>query len=146
MKRLAISCVIATAVVGCYAPHTGRREQTTVSDDAAAVLATVLVSPTAATPPTQPEFEKHYNAAIDFYKKGSYPEAIAEFEAAYAVDPQPLLIFNIAQAYRKAGRLEQALAKYKEYLDKDPSAQKDQVAELIKQVEHDLKKQHKGHH
>jgi len=132
---------IAVALAGCFTPSPGRRDQTTVSNDAKAILSK-LVTPRDSGP-NKAAFERHYAAAMDAYKHTDFALAIAEFEAAYAIDDQPLLIFNIAQAFRKAGRLDEALRKYREYLDRDPSAERDHVSELIKETERDLAQQPK---
>ena len=49
-----------------------------------------------------------------------------------------LIVFNIGQAYRKGGLLDEALVKYREYLDKDPAAERDRVNDIIKDVEHSI--------
>lgn len=134
--RLMIAVVVAA---GCYTPMAGRREQTTVSDDAKGLLAGKVGSHDPnIRDKDKAEFGRHYSAAMDAYKHADYAHAIAEFEAAYAIDEQPLLIFNIAQSFRRAGRLADALGKYKEYLQHDPSAERDRVSELIDQTERDL--------
>ena len=43
--------------------------------------------------------------------------ARAEFEAAYAIDPQPILLFNIASTYRREGDMVNARLYYQRYLD-----------------------------
>jgi tetratricopeptide (TPR) repeat protein len=132
--RILIAAVMATA---CYAPSVGQREQTTVADDARPLLAKLVKSP-ASDAERKREFDRHYGAAMAAYKSADYAQAIAEFEAAYAIDAQPLLIFNIAQAFRKAGQLDQALVKYREYLERDPSAEREHVTELIDAAEREL--------
>jgi tetratricopeptide (TPR) repeat protein len=49
-------------------------------------------------------------------------------------------MFNIGQAYRKSGHLEEALAKYREYLEKDPDAERGKIDDLIRDVEKKLGK------
>ena len=137
MMRFAAFVVVLFA--GCYSERSQRAEHTALEPNAGAIMvaATASISPGAAK---QASFDEHYNAALDFYEKAHYPEAIAEFETAYTFDPQPLLLFNIAQAYRKSEHLEEALAKYREYLAKDPAADRAKVNELIKGVETKLGK------
>jgi tetratricopeptide (TPR) repeat protein len=50
------------------------------------------------------------------YNIGRYEEAARLYEEAYLAVPDPDLLFNIGQAYRMAGRPEQALTSYKSYL------------------------------
>jgi tetratricopeptide (TPR) repeat protein len=128
--HLALACALAA---GCYGPSALRREQTSIPNDAGARLA-AATAPLPKAPSRQEQFAQHYDAALGFYQQARYPEAIAEFEVAYGIDPQPLLLFNIGQAYRKAGRPQEALAKYREYLDKDPSAERNKVDDLIREV------------
>lgn len=130
------------ALAGCYAPSTLRAEHTALAPSAGATM----IAATSAIPQEaskQQLFERHYQAALGFYEQAKYPEAIAEFEAAYEVDPQPLLMFNVAQAYRKSGHLEEALAKYREYLAKDPEAERGKIDELIRELERKLGKPRK---
>lgn len=126
-------------VTGCYSAPIVRRERTTVSDDAKQVLAAAL--PRTDTPQIDRDaFDRHYNAAMESYRRAEYARAIAEFEAAFAIDAQPMLIFNIAQSYRKAGRLDEALRNYRDYLQRDPSAEHGHVTELIEQTQRDLER------
>jgi len=55
------------------------------------------------------------------YDLGRFDEAIVHFEQAYALDPAPILLFNIAQAYRRLGKPEQALGYYRRYRDLAPA-------------------------
>ena len=126
--------ILSLAVAGCYSPSMIRREHTQLSPDASQIMAVALAPESS----KRQQFEQHYQAALAFYNEQKYPEAIAEFEAAYEIDPQPLIVFNIGQAYRKGGRLDEALAKYREYLDKDPAAERDRVNEIIKDVERSI--------
>ncbi|MEO8703097.1 MAG: tetratricopeptide repeat protein [Kofleriaceae bacterium] len=123
--------VIAALLAGCYEPVAIRRESTMLSQQAGETIAAAV----APEPSKKQKFDQHYQSALAFYAGKKYPEAIAEFETAYEVDPQPLLIFNIAQAYRHGGQLDRALAKYRDYLAKDPAAERDRVNEIIREVE-----------
>jgi tetratricopeptide (TPR) repeat protein len=129
-------CIVALVMTACFEPSVGRRERTTVTDDAKVVLARVLTHDY-----DHEAFDHHYNAAMDAYHRADYAKAIAEWESAYEVDSQPLLVFNIAQAYRKAGHLDEALQRYRKYLELDPSAEHARVTELIERTEHELAKQ-----
>src|SRR5687768_7957947 len=102
--RLAL---LAALLAGCFAPREVRRESSQVAADAGPQLRAAL-APAPAGPSVATRFQQHYQAALAFYDGKQFPEAIAEFEAAYAVDNQPLLLFNIGQAYRKAGKLDLA--------------------------------------
>jgi hypothetical protein len=66
---------------------------------------------------------KHRDAGVAAYKAGNYPLAIREFEAAYAQEQDPDLLFSLAQAERLGGKCPSALRHYRMYLDSKPSAQ-----------------------
>jgi tetratricopeptide (TPR) repeat protein len=51
---------------------------------------------------------------------GDYDAAIAFYSKAHQLTLHPVLLFNIAQAHRLAGRIDQALGLYQKYLDEDP--------------------------
>jgi tetratricopeptide (TPR) repeat protein len=62
------------------------------------------------------------------YDSGRYDEAIAAFTRAYALAPDPLLVFNIAQAHRRAGNCAAAVAAYEDYLRLDPGSTRTEEA------------------
>lgn len=53
---------------------------------------------------------------ISLYKAGRYEEAIAKFEAAYALVPDANLLFNIARSHQMLGHTADALAYYDRFL------------------------------
>lgn len=58
----------------------------------------------------------HLKQGKAFFDTHLYAEAIREFEASYAIVPNPAIQFSIAEAYQLAGDSKQALASYKKYL------------------------------
>ena len=56
-----------------------------------------------------------------FYDIGDYPEAIASWKHAYVLSNAPMLLFNIAQAYRLSGDCKKALEMYANYERVDPN-------------------------
>jgi tetratricopeptide (TPR) repeat protein len=66
------------------------------------------------------DFKTRYTLALALYEAQRYEESIPEFQAAYKIDARPALLFNIAQAYRKAGRPKEAIEYYDRYLEADP--------------------------
>lgn len=67
-------------------------------------------------------FKEHYEQARALFKVGEYQKAIGEFEAAYMARQEPLLLFNLAQAHRKAGHLPKALDLYERFLREAPGS------------------------
>ncbi|MBX3186348.1 MAG: hypothetical protein KF819_05000 [Labilithrix sp.] len=85
-------------------------------------------------------------AAQDLYKKGAekfrtgdFEGALALLEQAYALDPHPVLVYNIARAHEGLGALDAAVRAYEEYVALAPTASdrgavESRVAALKKQI------------
>lgn len=58
----------------------------------------------------------------ELYKQGNFAEAAEKFRAAYALDPNPTLLYNLARSYENLGELDQAADTYREYLQRQPDA------------------------
>jgi tetratricopeptide (TPR) repeat protein len=71
------------------------------------------------------DFKTHYDLGLALYQAQKFDEAIPEFKAAYDIDPKPQLLFNIAQAYRKAGHPREAIQYYDRYLSVNPGIDTD---------------------
>jgi tetratricopeptide (TPR) repeat protein len=65
--------------------------------------------------------ELHAKLASALYKAGNYLEAATELNVAYTLQPQPVYLFNIAQAYRKALRAQAAKVMYERFLEMAPN-------------------------
>ena len=83
---------------------------------AAGVLFILLGSATAHAQ----DFKTHYDLALALYQAQKFEESIPEFKAAYTLNPKPALLFNLAQAYRKAGHPREAVEHYDLYLSATP--------------------------
>ncbi len=55
------------------------------------------------------------------YAAGDYLPAATKFEAAYAADPDPVYLFNVAQAYRLGNACPKAVSYYKRFLEAVPN-------------------------
>ncbi|HNN52943.1 MAG TPA: hypothetical protein PKO07_18065 [Pseudomonadota bacterium] len=62
------------------------------------------------------------DSATRHFQNSEYDQAIAEFQLAYTKRQLPTLLFNIAQAHRKAGHFSEALALYERFLKDDPKS------------------------
>jgi hypothetical protein len=58
---------------------------------------------------------------IECFHRGEYAQAIADFEASYALRPMPSLIYNIAQTHRLAGHCRQAVEQYRRFVTQAPT-------------------------
>jgi tetratricopeptide (TPR) repeat protein len=65
---------------------------------------------------------EHFQKGRTLYDVGKFEEAAREFESAYQMKPDPVLLFNLAQAYRFAGKSQPALIAYRSYLRNLPDA------------------------
>jgi hypothetical protein len=70
-------------------------------------------APAAAAASNQAEVERLFAEGASMYKAGKYRPAIEKFEEAYALFPEPNLIYNIARAYEALGDVDQAIMKYR---------------------------------
>lgn len=62
------------------------------------------------------------DSATRHFAAGEYEQAIVEFQLAYQKRQLPTLLFNIAQAHRKASHWAEALALYERFLKEDPKS------------------------
>jgi tetratricopeptide (TPR) repeat protein len=66
----------------------------------------------------QEKAQEHFQRAKDLYQSGSYREAIAELEAARALDPRAKeLVFNLGIVHEKLGQFDDAIAAFQKYLE-----------------------------
>jgi tetratricopeptide (TPR) repeat protein len=92
---------------------------------AAAALVATVCSAAAAQPRAKSprdEAKEQYERGVVAYNVERFDEAIAAFTRAYELDPEPILLYNIAQARWKKGDNDRALFYYRRYLEADPAA------------------------
>lgn len=87
-----------------------------------AVLGTINTKPAAAEPDaaTRAKAAAHFKQGQAFFNRGDFDRALAEYQAAYDISAEPLLVFNMALCHDRANRPEQALASFKRYLELAP--------------------------
>jgi len=102
----------------------------------ALIVAAVLATGTAAAAPSA---RMSYERGKALYAEGNYEDAAPLFVDAYRISSKPLLLFNAAQAYRKAGRRDEAVAALQWFLEQsqkeDPNVVEDARA-LLALLEH----------
>jgi tetratricopeptide (TPR) repeat protein len=82
-------------------------------------IAALLVAGTAVAQPasgTRTRAAARFKQGQEFFKGGDYDHAIVEYEAAFQLSHEPLLIFNIALCHDRARRPADALAAFQRYL------------------------------
>lgn len=74
------------------------------------------------TPQQKQEIHQHYDRATRAYDLGKYPEAVDEYQKVYEIDGDPVMLYNIAQAYRLNDQPQDAIHFYRRYLQRAPDA------------------------
>jgi tetratricopeptide (TPR) repeat protein len=74
--------------------------------------------------------EAHFRAGDDYHRRGKYGQAVDEYLAAYDLAPLPLLLYNVAQAYRLKGDRRKALQYYEKYLAAEPNGRSSAQASI----------------
>jgi len=106
-------------------------------------VAVLAVSATAhAEPDNKERAQTAFAAARQHYAAGDFLTAAHEFETAYALDPDPAYLFNIAQAYRFAQACADASKNYRLFLADVPQApNRDKVLAYLKETDACVEKQ-----
>ena len=78
----------------------------------------MLVVPLAAEAKPKPKSaaKPHIEKATKAHKAGNFQLALSELETAYSIDPQPKLLYAIAQTHAKLDNCPQAITYYEKYL------------------------------
>lgn len=63
-----------------------------------------------------------YRAGVEHFKQRQFADAIREFNKAYRLDPNPVLVFNMARAFEELKEYASAIEYYKKYLEMAPDA------------------------
>jgi len=80
--------------------------------------------------------KQYVDAGLAAQDSGDYETAITLYLKAYQLVPHPAHLFNMAQAHRLAGHVDQALSLYKQYLSEDPRGAHVRTArELVSEIE-----------
>lgn len=86
----------------------------------------------------QNEAREHFRRGGEHYTNSDWPHAIEEFRAAFELWNNPIILFNLAQAYRSDGQLSQAVETFNRYLQEAPSItreQRSEVEEAVREIE-----------
>src|SRR5262245_56225896 len=108
------SCLLCLVTTALLSPRVGQGEPVAPADEARQqAAARALV-----------------DEGFAAYGVKDYDRAIERFRAAYEIWPAPSLVYNIAQAFRLAGRCADALRSYREFLERDPDVENRTAVEL----------------
>ncbi len=102
------------------------------------LLLACLARPAAAA--SGKDAKKIYEEATAAFGLGKYAVAAEKYEAAFAIRPDPALLYNAAQSYRLAGNKPRALELYRNYVRLYPDGSnandaRSHVAALKKEIE-----------
>lgn len=78
--------------------------------------------------------ELYQNGAM-LYEEGEYEQAIAAWEAAYDLSEEPLLYYNIANAYERLGRYDEAIDALARYRAFAPSEEREALDRRLRNLE-----------
>lgn len=73
-------------------------------------------------PSPEKQAQAIYAEGVAAFKAGDYETALGHFEAAHALDPSPVLLYNMARANEELGRPAASVARYEAYLEASPQA------------------------
>lgn len=77
----------------------------------------------AAQPGGERDFRSLVKEATEAYGRGELQRSVELLRQAYAIKADPRLLYNIGKAEEGLGHLDEAIAAYRDYLEKDPNAQ-----------------------
>jgi hypothetical protein len=102
----------------------------------AVVVALLAVHIATASASPRSDARRHIERATSAHKAGNFSEALDELTQAYALDPQPGLLFAIGQVQVKLGNCPAAVTSYRRFLATHPAADDaDIVDQAIKSCE-----------
>lgn len=81
----------------------------------------ITASPAVAQLKLRPAARAHLDAGLAAYDAGDYARAAREIKAAFEIDPDPSLLYTLAQAERLGGQCPAALDHYRRFLQSKPS-------------------------
>ncbi|MHB1845865.1 MAG: tetratricopeptide repeat protein, partial [Deltaproteobacteria bacterium] len=94
------------------------------------ILRLLLSLSLASEPGLHQAAKRLYQQAGAAFAAGRYADAAAEFQAAYKLEPNPGLLFDVGQCDRKLGRWAEALGFFRRYLEVKPEAANRTLAEM----------------
>lgn len=83
-------------------------------------LLALVLAPALALADARVEARKRFRSGMALINDGRYDEGIDQLLEAYAIKPHPSVLFNVARAYESAGKVSEAVAYYRRYLDTNP--------------------------
>lgn len=82
----------------------------------------------------------HLEKATQLYKQERLEDALDEYQAAYVLQPYPLILYNIARIYHKQGQHAEAVSYYQRYLDTGHPQLAERTRDFLAQAHQDRQK------
>ena len=97
------------------------------------------------SPQQKQDVRVHYERATRAYDLNKYQEAVDEYQKVYEIDGDPVILFNIGQAYRLNDQPQESIHFYRRYLQRSPEARnRDDVNRKIVNLEKLIEERHKA--
>jgi hypothetical protein len=88
------------------------------------------------SPQQKQDVRVHYERATRAYDLNKYQEAVDEYQKVYEIDGDPVMLYNIGQAYRLNDQPQESIHFYRRYLQRSPEARnRDDVNRKIVNLE-----------
>jgi tetratricopeptide (TPR) repeat protein len=84
------------------------------------LIVAVLAIPLGASADPKSDARAHVAKATELHKQNKFAEALGELTTAYALDPQPQLLYAMGQLHVQLGECDQAIAFYERFLASHP--------------------------
>jgi tetratricopeptide (TPR) repeat protein len=82
--------------------------------------ASAEVRPAEAPDAAMDEARRRYAQGSEYYRRGRYAEAVAEFSEAYSLWPNPVILYALGQAYEGQSDANRAIETYQRFLEVAP--------------------------
>lgn len=66
--------------------------------------------------PQQKQADRHFKSGVTLFGEQKFSEALAEFERAYEIAPNPIVLYNMASCHRELSRYAEAVRLYNRFL------------------------------
>ncbi len=93
-------------------------------------VAMVALFASPASADVRTEARRHFRHGMALIQEGNVDAGVAELQVAYDILPHPNVLYNIGRAYAEAGRYEEALEYFEQYMESDPP-DREEVSQFI---------------
>lgn len=137
MHKPLVTTLVAAALITATAPVRTASAAAYVPAALRAGPATATTTVAAAAPAEGETFESLVDQARGKFKEKDYVGAVALFEKAYSVQPEPAILFNIGRIYEEANNVDAAIAYYEKFIADESveMSQRDKALQRLQALE-----------